>query len=368
MRTTAFVVVVFGLTLATAPAGDNDPQAVARKELSPRAVTFSKPTLPLPQALAELTAGTGNAVGDRRRDKADPPVALPTGPTTFWPALDAISRASGIGHSPYVSDGGVTLTDMPYRALPTAYAGLFRVAVRRVAVSRDEETGSRHCQLALDVAWEPRFRPFYVDLKQTTLAFAPDRNQKALKDVVPGRGPVPVTGRTAIELEVLGAAPDRSCPKLDAMDGTIWAVGPSKMLAFRFDKLALGKPNLLATQEGVTVRIVSIIRTGAALLVRVQVENPKGGPRFDTYQETAWVENNRIVLATGAGAKKRSLSPTGTGDERVTAQRADITYEFTDSGGQRLPASLEGWALHYETPGRIVELTAPFTLKDLPLP
>ena len=42
-----------------------------------------------------------------------------------------------------------------------------------------------------------------------------------------------------------------------------------------------------------------------------------------------------------------------------------------DSAGlaaQPLPATLDGWTLRYETPARIVELTAPFTFKDLALP
>src|SRR5262249_6181712 len=147
------------LALSVGLAGQDD--AGARKELTPRPITFSKAALPLDKALAELQAQTGNVVADPRRQKTNPEVALPVGPMPFWPAIDAVAKASGIGISPYLVDGAVALTDSPYRSGATAYAGLFRLMLRRLSVTRDEETQAHQCHLAVDVAWEPRFRPFY---------------------------------------------------------------------------------------------------------------------------------------------------------------------------------------------------------------
>jgi hypothetical protein len=356
--------------MAVAVTGEDDPEAAARKELAPRSVTFSKRMLPLQDALAELARATGNRVGDTRRQKTNPMVPLPAGATSFWPALDAIGKASGIGFSPYLAEAGVALTDTPYRPVPTAYAGIFRVAARRRGVNLDEETQTRHCQVALDIAWEPRFRPFYLDLRQVKLTFAPDAKKKVLEDKAAGRGAVHVAGRSAIELEGLSAAPDRTCPKIASLQATLWAVGPSKMLTFTFNKLGVQKPGekpsvpLQAIQEGVTVRIMSIRRQADVLLVKVDIENPKGSPGFESHQ--SWLDNNRIVLRQDAG-NKRALVPTGS-QENLKGRRAEVTYEFAESGGQPLPATLDGWSLRYETPGRIVELTAPFTLTELVLP
>lgn len=367
--TTPLLVIPFtaSLALAASFAGDDDPHAAARKALAPRPVTFSKPTLPLQDALAELTKATGNAVADQRRQPTRPEIALPTKAMTFWPALDAIAKASGIGV--HLADGGVALTDAPYRPRSTAYGGLFRVAVRRVAVVRDEETQTRHCQLALDVAWEPRFQPFYLDIKKLHVTFAPDAKKHVLEDTVLGRGPAHVAGRSAIDLDVQTAAPDRTCPMIASLEGTLWAVGPSKMLAFAFGKPVLQKPGQkplpqTQTQEEVAVTLASIRRTGDTLLVKIQIENPKGGPRFDSYQ--SWLDNNRILLVQD-GKKKRSLAGTRSGD-RLEARRAEVDYEFTESAAQPLPATLDGWTLRYETPARIVELTTPFTFRDLSLP
>jgi hypothetical protein len=365
MRPLLFIpAIAFSLTLATA--GD-DPQ----KAVTPRTVTFSKPALRLADALAELSKQTDNRVGDQRRQASNPTVRLPAGQTAFWPALDAIGKASGVGFSPYLAEAGVALTDAPYRPVTTVYAGIFRLAVRRLTVSRDEEAQTRHCQLALDVAWEPRFRPFLVDLRQLKLSFAPDTNNKSLQATLPAHGAVSVAGRTAIELDVGTAAPERSCPRIAALTGTAWALGPTKMLAFQFDKLAIQKPGAKGpaappvTQEGVTVTLADIRRLGDSLVLTVRIENPKGGPGLESYQ--SWLENNRMTLSYEQGTKKRALVATATKeDKRDTWAR--VEYEITESAEQPLPATLDGWRLRYETPGRIVEVTAPFAFKDLALP
>ena len=355
--------------LAFAFGVQGDPQAEARKHLEPRPVTFSKPALPFDQAVAELTRGTGNIIADARRDKRSPDVQLPAGPVTFWPALDAMGKASGIGFSPSGPDGRMAWIDAPYRPVATAYGGLFRFAVRRVTVSREDETGVRQCLLAFDVAWEPRFQPFYADFQKVRLAFAPDAQGKQLKDDVPARGKVSVAGRSGIELEVRGAAPDRSCPRIESVQGAFWAIGPSKMLTFTFDKLSVSKPGAkpLAemTHEGVSVRIVSIRRQTEALLVKLRIENPKDSPFFESHQ--SWLDNNRLRLVQEAAGKKRVLTPSESQEDRQ-GRHAEVEYAFTETGGASVPASLQGWTLHYETPGRIVEVTAPFVVRDLALP
>jgi len=203
------------------------------------------------------------------------------------------------------------------------------------------------------------------------LTFAPDASNKTLEDTIVGRTPVPVAGRTAIELEVLGAAPHRSCPRIASLAGTLWAVGPSKMLTFRFDKLAIQKTGSKGpaaapvSQDGVTVRIASIRWQTDVLLVTVAIANPKDSPRFGTHE--SWLANNAIVLRRGTGPNKSTLTGTLSNDN-INGNEATVTYAFTASPEHRIPDSLDGWTLDYETPGRIVELAAPFTLKDVALP
>ncbi len=76
-------------------------------------------------------------------------------PAPFGKTLDSIGKDTGIAFSAYQPDGGVALVDKPYRELKTHYSGPFRFAVKRVAVSRDDETQAHTCQVTLDAAWEP---------------------------------------------------------------------------------------------------------------------------------------------------------------------------------------------------------------------
>src|ERR1043166_6877195 len=355
------------LTVALAVGGD--PQADARKWLEPKAFPFSEAKLPFAKALGELMEKTGNSIRDERKQIENPKVSLPMGPTTFWPALDEIGRASGVGFSAY--GDGVVLTDTPYRAVPTAYGGIFRVAHRRTTLVRDEETDSRHCQLALDVTWEPRFQPFYVDLKQAKVTFAPDAKGKQLVEEGRGRGKVPAPGRSTTELDVQTAAPDRTSPKIASVEGTVWALGPSKMLTFTFDKLAIQKAAFkeppTKTEDGVTVSILGIkpVRD-EAILVKVKIDNPKGTVSFDSHE--SWIDNSRMALIKMVGGKQRVLVPVGISASTLQWPRAQVEYEFNATEGQALPTSLDGWTLTYVTPGRIVEVTANFKLENLKLP
>ena len=175
-----------------------------------------------------------------------------------------------------------------------------------------------------------------------------------------GRLSVPVigvAGRSGIELEVRGAAPDRSCPRIESVQGAFWAIGPSKMLTFTFDKLSVGKsgarPLAERTQEGVTVRVVSIRRQTETLLVKLRIENPKDSPFFESHQ--SWLDNNRLRLVHEAAGKKRVLTPSESQEDRQ-GRHAEVEYAFTENGGAALPATFQGWTLEYETPGRIVEV------------
>ena len=90
-----------------------------------------------------------------------------------------IGKQTGIGFSAYQHDGGVALADIPYRTLKTSYSGVFRFAVKRIAVSRDDEAQSHVCHVTLDIAWEPHLQPLYLSLDRAAIDFA-----KSAKGVV----------------------------------------------------------------------------------------------------------------------------------------------------------------------------------------
>jgi hypothetical protein len=331
---------------------------------APRTATLRSP-LSLQDALEQLQRQTGNAVGDLRATKTNPTLQLAHTQGTFWPLLDEIGKASGAGFTLYGPDGGVALIDTPYRAVPTSYSGLFRVSVKRVLASLDLETKSHHVQTSLDVAWERALQPFYLEVASLEVTDAKGKQR------VDARGQISVAGRSATELDLRLPAPPRSTPRLAMLEGRLAVIGPSRMLDFTFDKLApLGaddKPRRL-TQDGVSVSLTRLSVGRERWRVDVLIENPPGGPSFDTFQ--SWLDNNRIALVREEGGKKEVWTP-GPSDEQQlgdpSPRRAHVSYYFPIERTSRagLPAD---WVLHYRTPGRIVQLDVPFEFRDIPLP
>ncbi len=357
--------------------GENDSFALTRQELKPRTLTLKNPAILLSAALAVLQEKTGNTIADRRRDKSDPMLSLDLDNVSFWPALESIARAAGCGISLYQHDGAVALVNAPHRPMPLSHSGIFRFAVKRLAVSRDEETGTSACTVLIEVAWEPRFVPLYLTTGPIRAAFSPDAAGQELRAKLEGRGRDLVAGRTAFDLEVRLPAPKRSAATLAHFQGELKFLGPSKMLTFVFSPLkTIAKNNrqehLEQTQDGVKVRISEVKTKSTLWSVAVEIDNPQG-PVFESFQASTWLRNNRITLEKGTGTNRQTW-PRRIEDETELespappfATRAVVQYFFKVRPDTN-PGTPADWSLTYRTPGRLVELTVPFTFKDLPLP
>jgi hypothetical protein len=360
LRSMMKVGVLFMLSAGSVFAGE------VPKELQPRLFSFDKTKATVAEALEQLAVQTGNRVVDRRKNKTDAPLQLSVRDVPFWQALDAIAKASGAGVSLYEADGSIALVDRPASKVASVYSGVFRLAMRKVVATRDEEAGTHTCSLHVEIAWEPRVQPFYLELGSAagpvTAIYAPDaQGNKSRKVVLPGRTPIPVPGRAAVEDILHLPAPDRSSPKIDSLKGSLRVVSPTKMLTFVFDP----KTTTL-DQDGVKVTLKRPTRDPWS--VDVYIENPPGGPKFESYQ--SWLDNNTIHLEKGEGADKVIFRPNATDEmelEPLTATRAAIRYRFRDKGGPP-PGRPEDWRIVYRTPGRIVEFAVPFEFKDVRLP
>jgi hypothetical protein len=354
-----------------ARAGDDDAGARAKKELLPRSVTL-KSAASLTDALKQLHKQTGNRVVDRRQVKTDLRLKLDVANTTFWPAAEAIARAAGGGISTYQPDGQVALVDAPQRAMATAYQGIFRITVKRRTVTRDDDAGTHTCTVTLDVAWEPRFEPLYLEADTMDVTFAADKTGVERQVKVAGQGKFGVAGRNALEVELRMPAPDRTSGKIKSLAGRFHLIGPEKMLTFAFPSLTPIKKkdrSLRQTQEGVQVSVVEVKPSSGRWSVEVHVDNPPGNPDLESFQKGYWLGNNRISLEKGEGAARTTWTPRS-GDEEgadPTSTHAEIRYHFLFPAKDN-KGPLADWTLVYRTPGRIVEIDVPFAFKDLPLP
>ena len=302
---------------------------------------------------------TGNVIENHRSHATDPILRLPLKSDSFWPMLDAIGKQNGIGFSPYQHDGGVALVDAPYRALKTSYHGPFRFAFKRIAVSLDEETQARSCTVALDVAWEPRFQPLYLNLEEAVVRV------RDSKKILERQSPRSVSGTSATELDLLWPAPPRTAERIDSLQGAIRVIGAPKMLEFA---LKLSDAPTAAMQEGVKLSITQTKTLGVAWTVDVLIETSTDPKKLlESYQ--SWMDNNRLWLAWRDPKSKviHKLEPIGEAPLNVK-QGTKIRYVFQARDKTPLPPSASVVTLHYRTPNRIEAFMVPFAFQDLPLP
>lgn len=319
--------------------------------LQPQPVVFSSKQLPLDEILVQLQKQTGNAVKDARADRANPKIALPDKPLTFWQTMDLIGEKSGIGFSAYQEGGGVALVDRPYRKLQTDSTGAFRFAFKRIAATRDEGADTRFCAVTLDVVWEPSFYPLFINLQQAT-ALVGKR-----EIMVEPQGSRRVVEMGGTELELRLPAPERKADKIDSLKGSLHVIGVPKMLEFQF---ARPMKSMKAEQDGVQVR-VEIETQLKFWRVHLDTEHPKRAiVQVDSFQESAWLQLTRVWLSW-RDAKKQVVEVEGR-ELGYSKKIRGFVYEFP------VPPQGAEVTLHYRVPSRVREFTVPFALRDLPLP
>jgi hypothetical protein len=344
------------------------------KELVPRPVTLQEKQMPLATALAELNRQTGNQVEDRRQAKDNVSVKLDLKDVTFWQALDAIAKEADAKVSVFESDGKVALVDGPYQAIPVSYSGLFRASVKRIDLFGSLDSDDHDCIVYLQVAWEPRFRPLFIQRQPTDLVVQDDKG-RALEVPEGDSGPAPLGGKAAAEVRVRVAAPRRSATHLGVFKGKMAVIGPSKTLTFTFDKLSpitKAADARKETQDGVSVHLRELRNEGESdeqnWVVGLLLDYPAEGPKFESFQ--SWLVNNEIYLEREKdGLKQRLPANLGyeTGDQGVS--NALIRYRFGDEPQKNLLlGKFSDWKVVYVTPGKIAELPFTFEFKDLPLP
>jgi hypothetical protein len=332
----------------------------ARAHLTPRPLTLRADQYTVAEALEQLAKQTGNQVLDQRKEKANNRVQLSLDRATFWQVLEQLCRQAGCGFSAY-GEGGVVLVDAPLGRQSVSQQGIFRTAIKQTHLSRDEQTGLSTCAVVLDVAWEPRFQPFYLSIGAAQATFAPDAKGRALMSQTPARGQVSVAGRGALEVEIHLEAPHRSSPSIGKLAGSFVVLGPSKMLTVTLPELKAGATQM---QEEIEVRVATVKESLERWIVEVEIHNPEGTPELESFQ--SWLHNNRVQLVQGPAQKQVVWRPEPS--EAVlleTPRKALLQYAFADPAGKGKPAE---WALVVHTPGRIVQITVPYTFKDVQLP
>ena len=341
-----------------------------KRDLAPRLVTIEDELTPT-KALAELAKQTGTTVEDRRENAEDTRMKLKLKGVTFWEAVETIAREADARVSVYERDGTIALQQRPegYQTPPTHYNGLFRTQVRRVEARRDLESETSRYVATLEIAWEPRFRPFILELKPQELSFKDDKGKNLSIDQQESDRRA-VSNKVAVTFDVPLPALDRATPSLGFLKGAVNLIGPTRMETFDF-------PSTLAemvkdprarevVREGVTVKVDKLDLAKDHWSLVVALEYPADGPQFESFE--SWLVHNEMRLRKKGGGE--DFPPNGGYNiEDSGGNRAILSYHFVDERGKKLVrGGPEEWTPSYRTPGLIVEVPAAFEFKNVPLP
>jgi hypothetical protein len=335
------------------------------KELQPRRVTLKTDKMPLRDVLKELTKQTQIPIADRRTCSGDVVLKLDLRNVTFWEALDAIAKEADVRVSLH-ERGGIGLVDGPHLQMPVSYDGLFRTVVRRLTTVHDLETDAHFLIATLEIAWEPRFRPLFIESRPQGLVVQDDQKKELAAGELPA-GKLPIQGGVSALVEIRLAAPPRSVSRLGLLKGSLSLVGSTKMLEFEFDTVAKEKAAKAPkqTKEGVTVRLSRIdLSEKTHWTIVVSLEYPSEGPKFESFQ--SWVVNNEIFLKHVDG--KPALANNGYSLDSLGSSKAVMTYYFTDQLKKQFGGRPEDWKMLYRAPAPFAEVPVKFEFKDISLP
>jgi hypothetical protein len=328
----------------------------------PKRVTIKGDKVALSEALKQLAAQTDNPVEDRRQARDDFKMKLDIDKATFWEALEAICKEADAHVSLYEQDGKLAIQD-GYRPVPVSFDGVFRTSVKRVTAVHDLEADARVYEAVLEVAWEPGFRPFFLETRPEKLVVLDDK-KRPLDTPADSAGRVPIEGNRSKEFTVRLPAPPRSVASFASVKGQAGLIGPNKWLTFKFDNLEKIKADPKTAsqeQEGVQAKLSRLDFRKDIWNVEVTLDYPADGPALESFE--SFIVHNECYLT-----KKGTEFPNGGYETSASnGTRVKVTYHFPEEKDKKLGSPAD-WTLVYQTPGPLASFPVNFEFKDLPLP
>jgi hypothetical protein len=346
------------LLLALSPAG---PKVTASE------VTFPRAELTLRQAV-EVLNQSGNRVVDYRsrqgQEVTNPGLRLPTTPLRFWAAVDEVARQARLRVVPFAERNGQTVVALlaltetgTVAQYPVHYDGPFRICLQRVAAIRSWEEGEELSRLLItvQVAWEPRYRPLWLNLPidgvQQGTTNIPQLKPQSFR----------VADEAAVTFTVQLPLPPRNEQFIPELFLRTRVVTPPRQTPFVFPTLAEGQQ---VTEDGVTctlTRITEEPRQARAWLT-LRLHYPE--KLLDLESHETWVmQANTLILTPKKGGQPLRF---GTNTAEINIQeRSGIELRHLI---ENLPLPLNAYHLRYEAPAPPVKYPLEIRLQNIPLP
>ena len=322
-------------------------------------VSLDGKPIPLADAVAQISQQANIPVAAEKALK-DKTVQFKLDQVPFWDALDQLARTAN--HRLVVSSQGrrIALACEPYQSRPTSLNGIYRFALREVSSRLDLESGSAHTSIVIDMAWEPKFKAYFVELDPKSLSARDDQN-RPLAIVDEGTSRMPVT-ESGPDLTLKLRQVPRSAKAIAELSGAVKFLGTAQSLRFDFDLSPKGERHQKRAEVSATLRpFAKNVRLWTFV---VEMQYPKDMPEFESFQ--SFLLDNQAWLQ-GPDGRKFATRKFELGFERQG--KAPITYyvQENDKDGPVLTNPAD-WKLVLRVPGRIIEEKVRFQLRDIPLP
>jgi hypothetical protein len=340
------------------------------EELRPRTWEMTETRkMPLKDALDLLKKSTDLAVADRHLGSKIGEVKVEAGTSRYWQVVESLAKQTNSRLSLYQPDGQVALIDGPISKEPVDLHGLFRIAVKRISNRLDFDRLTSTGSLGLEIAWEPRFIPYLIEIGKLSFQYTPAPNGPPNPTSVAAASPVFVTEKNAKEFEVFFPSPPRSASSIRDLTGQFVVTMPAKLLAFAFKAPKQGDRKV---QDSVQLTVSEITQEKERWTVVLTVEVPEAGPQLDSFQtwlgSRAWLSQAICEFERGAGENKEVLRPKPLETFTVGRQasnRVAVRYRFAVDNNA---GTVDSWRLLCRVPGRLVEVTVPFAFAKIELP
>ncbi len=315
------------------------------------------------QALQKIKRQTRNQVVVADPSLADIEIDLAIKGKSFWKTIDELMSKAKLTIDPYGGSepGQLSLTraaggNRPLK-LPTSSNLIFQTQVIRADASVNlQRPELDYTTVTLLVRWEPRLRPFSVDIPMSSVSIVDEYEDEVVlpnpEEVVYGMVQPEIP---QVEFSLTLPRVDRQVETLKSLSAKINTLLPGKTEEFRFKKLSKMKPGTRIEKAGARVEFGGTRKNEDVYSVQVSISFDKENNALESHQ--GWVFQNEVYLLDRQGNREEavSLETIQQDNERVT-----VVYYFLEEPGDR--------TLVYKTPASIIKLPVDIELTKIPLP
>lgn len=319
--------------------------------------------MPLDEVLTELRK-SGNRIefSNFRGDvQPNPLVKVPTTRTLFWPLLDQLAQQEKLGLTvegrtlmaePRLRISRLASTARP-AAPPTVYAGPFRLVLREASRHRRfDQQASAKLQLGLELSWEPRIDPLFLQVEALS---ATAGDNKLAAPLVAGQLRLHGLGQLAWTEQF--SLPAQSPAWIEELSGTLAIRVPARSEVLTSE----ARRGATAEKGGIRLEVLGLESSGRNSILRMQLRYPAGQFELESHQAWAFADQRIDLAATKEGPP---LVGKGTPHEVSVMGGGEVRLTYLIPGE---PASLPAF-LRLSIPADPISVRFPFTFQRVPLP